>query len=151
LKLITPSAKSELPLLWRVECWPLARTGTEGRAGGEGTGAHAEAGAEGRGDVAEVVTTTGAVAVAAEGSGEIGAHPLAAGFAERINTLHGETGQVLHVVSLRDRELGIAEPPGGRSPRVSPIERRPRSKDGGKQLRQGRAGTVRMMGRIVAR
>jgi len=60
------------------------------------------------------------VAVAAEGSGEIGAHPLAAGFAERVDALHGETGQVLHVVSLRSRKLGSTKPPGGRSPRVTP-------------------------------
>jgi hypothetical protein len=91
------------------------------------------------------------VAVAAEGSGEIGAHPLAAGVAERVDALHGEAGQVLHVVSLRSRKLEKTEPPGGRSPRVSPIERRPRWKERSERLRQGRAGTVRMMGRIVAR
>jgi hypothetical protein len=50
------------------------------------------------------------VAVAAEGRGEIGAHPLAAGVAERVDALHGETGQILHVDSLRGRELRIAEP-----------------------------------------
>ena len=55
------------------------------------------------------------MAVAAEGSGEIGAHPLAAGVAERVDALHGEAGQVLHVVSLRSRKLEKTEPPGGRS------------------------------------
>jgi hypothetical protein len=90
------------------------------------------------------------VAVAAEGSGEIGAHPLAAGFAERVDTLHGETGQVLHVVSLRGRKFESSEPPGGRFP-VAVQSKEGRWKEGGEQLRQGRAGTVRMMGRIVAR
>jgi hypothetical protein len=88
----------------------LAGTGTKRRAGGEGAGAHAEAGAERRRDVAEEVTAAGAVAVAAEGSGEIGAHPLAAGLAERVDALHGETGQILHVVSLSGRARKIASP-----------------------------------------
>jgi hypothetical protein len=83
----------------------LARTGSEGRSGGEGAGAHAEARAEGRRDVAEEVAAAGAVAVVESGDGDIGAHPLAAGFAERIDALHGKTGQVLHVISLRGLEL----------------------------------------------
>ena len=40
------------------------------------------------------------MAVVGRGNGDIGAHPLAAGFAKRIDALHGETGQVLHGVSL---------------------------------------------------
>jgi len=47
------------------------------------------------------------MAVAAEGSGEIGAEPMTAGFAERIDTLHGETGQVLHLYSLSSRKAQI--------------------------------------------
>jgi hypothetical protein len=76
--------------------WPR----TEGRARGEGAGAHAETRAEGRRDVAEEVAAAGAVAIVHSGNGDIGAHPLAAGFAERVDTLHGKTGQVLHVISL---------------------------------------------------
>ena len=64
--------------------------------GGEGAGAHAEARAERRGNVAKVVAAAGAVAVVGSGNSDIGAHPLAAGFAKRIDALHGETGQVLH-------------------------------------------------------
>ena len=74
----------------------LARAGTEGRAGGEGAGAHAEARAERGRNVAEEITAAGAAAIGAERSGEIGAHPLTAGFARRIDTLHGEAGQELH-------------------------------------------------------
>jgi len=85
----------------------LARTGAEGRAGGEGTGAHAEARGERRGNVAEEVATAGAMAVAAEGRGEIGAEPVTASFAERIDALHGETGQVLHLFSLSSRKARI--------------------------------------------
>jgi hypothetical protein len=36
------------------------------------------------------------MAVAAERSGEIGAEPVTAGVALRIDALHGEAGQVLH-------------------------------------------------------
>jgi hypothetical protein len=36
------------------------------------------------------------MAVAAEGSSEIGAEPVTAGIAKRIDALHGEAGQVLH-------------------------------------------------------
>src|SRR5205823_8948178 len=73
-------------------------------AGGGGAGARAEARAERRGDIAEGVAATGAAAVAAEGSGDIGAEPVTAGFALRIDALHREAGQVLHFLSLRGRQ-----------------------------------------------
>ena len=85
----------------------LARARAEGRAGGEGTGAHAEARGERRGNVAKEVAAAGAMAVAAEGSGEIGAQPVTAGFAERIDALHGEAGQVLHWSSLSSRKAQV--------------------------------------------
>ena len=81
------------------QLFPSARAGAEGWARGEGAGAHAEARGERRGNVAEEVAAAGAMAVAAEGSGEIGAEPVTAGFAERIDALHGETGQELHLFS----------------------------------------------------
>lgn len=81
------AALSQLQLAW---AWTQRRTRRE-RAG-----AHAEAGAEWRRNVAEEVAAAGAVAVVGSGNGDIGAHPLAAGFAKRIDALHGETGQVLH-------------------------------------------------------
>jgi hypothetical protein len=43
----------------------------------------------------------------AEGSGGVGAEPVAAGFALRIDALHGEAGQELHISSLRKREVQI--------------------------------------------
>jgi hypothetical protein len=36
------------------------------------------------------------MAVATEGRGEIGAEPVTAGVALRIDALHGEAGQILH-------------------------------------------------------
>jgi len=74
----------------------LARAGAERWARGERAGAHAETRPERRRDVAEKVAAAGAMAVICRGGGHIGAHPLAAGFAKRIDALHGETGQVLH-------------------------------------------------------
>ena len=47
------------------------------------------------------------MAVTAEGSGEIGAHPLTAGFALRIDTLHRKAGQELHFFSLRGRKAQV--------------------------------------------
>ncbi len=85
----------------------LARARAEGRAGGEGTGAHAEARGERRGNVAKEIATARTMAVAAEWSGEIGAEPVTTGFAERIDALHGEAGQVLHLFSLRGRKAQI--------------------------------------------
>jgi hypothetical protein len=47
------------------------------------------------------------MAVIRRGSGHIGTHPLAAGFAKRIDALHGETGQVLHFSPLRSRKAQL--------------------------------------------
>jgi hypothetical protein len=44
------------------------------------------------------------VAFNAEGSGGIGAEPVTAGFALRIDALHGEAGQKLHLFSLSGRK-----------------------------------------------
>jgi len=74
----------------------LPGAGTEGRAGGEGARTHAEAGAERRGNVAEEVAATGAVAFGAECGGAVGAEPVAAGIAKRIDALDGEAGHILH-------------------------------------------------------
>jgi len=78
----------------------LTRAGTKRRARGEGARAHAEARTERRWNVAEEVPAAGAAAVVGDGAGGIGAEPMTAGFALRIDTLHGEAGQILHFVSL---------------------------------------------------
>ena len=85
---------------FRVDDPLLARAWAEGRSRGEGAGAHAEARAERRRDVAEEVAAAGAAAVVDDGTGGIGAEPVATGFAQRIDALHGETGQILHADSL---------------------------------------------------
>jgi hypothetical protein len=47
------------------------------------------------------------MAVATEGRGEIGAEPVTAGVALRIDALHGEAGHVLHLFSLSGRKAQI--------------------------------------------
>ena len=85
--------ESELP--YRA----LAGAGTQGRARGERARAHAEARAEGWRDVAEHIAAAGAAAVVADGASGVGAQPVTAGVAGRIDTLHGEAGQELHEFS----------------------------------------------------
>jgi hypothetical protein len=48
------------------------------------------------------------MAVAAEGRGEIGAEPVTASVALRIDTLHGEAGQVLHLFPLSGRKAQVS-------------------------------------------
>jgi hypothetical protein len=99
------------------------------------------------------------VAVVGSGGGDIGPHPLSARFAERIDALHGETGQVLHFDSLGGRKAQVkffaaiklsrekfAEPPGGASRCNSPAERKTKY-----QLVWGHAGTMQATGRILPR
>ncbi len=83
--------------------WP----GAEGRARGEGAWAQTKVRTERRGDIAEKVAAARAAAVVADGIGGIGAQPLAASFAERIDALHGKAGQILHLLSLSDRYAQI--------------------------------------------
>jgi hypothetical protein len=45
------------------------------------------------------------VAVVGSENGDIGAHPLAARFAKRIDALHGETGQILHLAPSESAKL----------------------------------------------
>jgi hypothetical protein len=99
-QLITLSANRKSAGLARREYAKLARTGAERRAGAEAAGAHTEARAERWGHVAKIIAAAGATPVVAEGNSLIGAHPLTARFAKRIDALHGEAGQVLHPVSL---------------------------------------------------
>ncbi len=73
-----------------------ARAGAEGRARGERARAQAKVRAEWRGYIAEKIATARAAAVVANGIGGVGAQPLAASFAERIDALHSEAGQILH-------------------------------------------------------
>ena len=47
------------------------------------------------------------MAVAAEGCGEIGAEPVTASVALRIDALHGEAGHVLHLFSLSGRKAQV--------------------------------------------
>jgi len=108
VKLIIASATGKTALPSR-SCGArlLAGTGTEGRARGEGAGAHAEARAERRRNVAEEVAAAGTAAFASKRSGGIGAEPVTAGVAKRIDALHREAGQELHFFSLRGRKAQV--------------------------------------------
>ena len=83
----------------------LAGMRTKGRARGEGARAHAEARTKGRRDITQEFAAAGAAAFASKRSGGIGAKPVTAGFAQRIDTLHREAGQILHFLSPRSRKL----------------------------------------------
>jgi hypothetical protein len=109
----------------------LARAWAE-RARGERTRAHAEARAEGRRHGTEKVAAAGAAAVVADdGAGYVCAEPVTAGFAQRIDTLHGETGQVLHQDSLSGPLLFAARQAARRiAPLAGPQKRNERN-DGG--------------------
>jgi hypothetical protein len=67
--------------------------GAKGRARGEGARAHAEARGERRRHVSQGIAARG-TELAAD---HVGAEPVAARFAIRINALHGGAGHVLHV------------------------------------------------------
>ena len=77
-----------------------ARARAEGRARCERARAHAEARAERWGNVAQEVAAAGAAAVVGDRAGGIGAEPVTTQVAQRIDALHGETGQILHAHSL---------------------------------------------------
>ena len=51
-----------------------------------------------------MVAAAGAAAILADGPGGIGSQPVTASVAGRIDALHGEAGQELHVVFPRDRD-----------------------------------------------
>jgi hypothetical protein len=72
---------------------------TQRRTRRERAWAHAKARAEWRRDVAEGIAAARATAFVAKRAGSVGAQPVASRFALRINALHGEAGQVLHIVS----------------------------------------------------
>src|SRR6266481_4628557 len=95
------------------------RARAQRRARRQRTRAHAEARAERRRHVAQEIAATRAAAFVAERSGRVGAQPVASCFALWIDALHGEAGQILHVVFphwpqllLRRRPVARPEFPG---------------------------------------
>jgi hypothetical protein len=83
------------PGVWRTES---ARTGAQRWARGQRPGAHAKAWAERRRNIAQGLPTAGAAAFLTKRTGRIGSQPVASRFALRIDALHGEAGQELHIV-----------------------------------------------------
>jgi hypothetical protein len=61
--------------------------------------AHTESRAERRRNVAKRIATTGAAPLFTKRAGGIGTQPMASRFALRIDALHGEAGQKLHIAS----------------------------------------------------
>ena len=57
---------------------------------------HAKAWAEWRRNVAKKISAAGAAAVVGYRASDVRPHPMAARFAQRIDALHGQAGQVLH-------------------------------------------------------
>ncbi len=79
--------------------------GAQGWTCGQWARAHAETGAKRRRNIAEKIAAAGADTFVAEGACGVGAEPVAARFALRIDALHGEAGQKLHSVSLSGLRL----------------------------------------------
>ena len=69
------------------------------RTRGERARTHTETRAERRRNGAERIAAVGAMIHVGTGTGEMRAHPVAAGFTLRIDTLHSPAGQILHDVS----------------------------------------------------
>jgi len=80
-----------------------ARSGAE-RARGQRTRTNPEA-AKRRRHVAEKVSAARAAAIAGDRARDIRAHPMATHFAQWIDTLHGQAGQVLHNFTSADAKL----------------------------------------------
>jgi hypothetical protein len=83
----------------------LAGTGAKGRARGESARPHAKAWAERWRNVAEHVAAAGAAPVIADRASGVGAQPVTAGVAGRIDALNGEAGQVLHSIFPQEASL----------------------------------------------
>jgi hypothetical protein len=76
-----------------------ARTRTRRGSRSEWAWAHAEARAERRRNITERIATGGAAAFDAKGPSGVRPQPMASRFALRIDALHGEAGQKLHMSS----------------------------------------------------
>lgn len=82
-----------------------ARARAQGCACGERTGPHPEA-AQRRRHVAEKIPTARAAAIVGDRARDVHAQPMAAGFAQWINALHGQAGQILHSFTSQAAEPG---------------------------------------------
>lgn len=78
----------------------LARTRAQGRTRAERTRAHSESRAERRGNGAQEIPAARAPAIVDDGTGGIGPQPVSTRIAQRVDALHGESGQILHAPSL---------------------------------------------------
>ena len=104
---------------------PGART--KGRTRRERTRAHAEVRRERGRNGSEEIAAARAATVVPDWASSVGTQPVAAQFAMRIDALHGEAGQILHLHSLSGRLLRGST--RGTCSKSSPG--RPRRNDGG--------------------
>ena len=77
-----------------------ARAGAERRARGEWTRPHPEVWTERGRNTAQEVSAAGTAALTRNGTGGIGAQPVATGSALRVDTLHGQARQIVHEFPL---------------------------------------------------
>jgi hypothetical protein len=91
----------------------LAGTRAQRRARGEGTRTHAKARADGRRHCLQGAAAARAKFEAGIGAGKMGAEPVSASGALRIDALHGPTGQILHMRVLRWPPSPVRGSPGG--------------------------------------
>jgi hypothetical protein len=96
----------------------LAGTRAQRRTRSQRARAHPETGAKWRRDVAKHVATAGTAAVITDGAGGIGAKPVAARVAKRIDALNGKAGQILHSIFPSGPVRNLA--PGGANATRSP-------------------------------
>lgn len=105
-----------------------ARAPAERRTRGEQTRPHTQARAERRRHVAEEISAGRAAAVVRDRTSNIRPQPVAAGFAQRIDALHRQAGQVLHrftsSTAKRPPWRGRARAITGRAPGCPPRSRR---------------------------
>lgn len=83
----------------------LARTRAQGRTRAERARAHSEPRAERRGNGAQEIPAARAPAIVDDGTGSVGPEPVTTRIAQRVDALHGESGQILHTPSLYGHQL----------------------------------------------
>jgi hypothetical protein len=83
----------------------LARTRAQGRTRAERTRAHSEPRAERRGNGAQKIPAARAAAIVDNGTSSVGPEPVTTRIAQRVDALHGESGQILHTPSLYGHQL----------------------------------------------
>ena len=83
----------------------LARTWAQRRTRAERARAHSEPRAERRGNRAQEIPAARAPAIVDDRTRSVGPEPVTTRIAQRVDALHGESGQILHTPSLYGHQL----------------------------------------------